>query len=249
MTATRFWAVGFLLTLCPLGIPLAVAQSDDRLQVGVDFTQSMVWPHADQGHSFDLNAERGDFTARHSVSTAPGIAVHADGRLWQHLTIGGGLGYESSGVDIAVNARLPHPFFFNRPRSVSGNLEDASQHALGVALRVGWQIPLTERFDLHVVGGPMWLRLEYPVVTGVRFTEAFPFNSATFAGASTVSGHAWGAGLMVGSDVGWRWRRHIGMGAGVAFRRVDVDVTSPPDRRVSVDAGRVRVHAGVRLTY
>lgn len=246
---TRLVPLGLLLVVCAVRVPPAQAQQADRVVVGVDFTGSVVWPSAEQAVSFDLNAEQADFRARHSPATTPGMAVHADGTLWRRMTLGGAVSYESGGVEAAIDARLPHPFFFNRPRSVAGTVDGMTQNALGLGIRVGWQVPITQRLDLHVTGGPLWLRLDYPVVTGVRFAETFPFNTASFTGADTASGDAWGTGLTVGAEVGWRWRRHLGFASGVAFRHVSVGVAATTDRRVTVDAGRLRAHAGVRLSY
>jgi hypothetical protein len=110
-------------------------------------------------------------------------------------------------------------------------------------------VEASDRLGLQIVGGPTWLRLDYPVVTGVRFSETFPFNTANFTGADTARGDAWGTGLMVGGDLMWRWRQRVGIGVGPAFRHVSVDVTAAPERRVTVDAGRLRAHAGVRLVF
>lgn len=249
MTPLRFARVALLLALCSAAVPPAQAQQADRVTVGIDFTGAMVWPSAEQAVSFDLNAEQGDFRARRSPATTAGATVHADATLWRRMTLGGAVSYESGGVETAIDARLPHPFFFNRPRSVAGTVDDMTQNALGLAIRVGWQIPMTHRFDLHVMGGPLWVRLDSPVVTAVRFVETLPFNTASFTGADTASGVGWGTGLTVGANVGWRWRRHLGFESGMTFRHVSVDVTATTDRRVMVDAGRLRAHAGVRLSY
>lgn len=246
---TRLVPVGLVLVLYAAPVSPVQAQQADRVAIGIDVTGGMVWPSAEQVGSFELNAEQGDFRARLSAATTAGLSVHADARLWQHMTLGGSVSYETGDVEAAIDSRLPHPFFFNRPRSVAGAVEDMTQRALGLVIRVGWQTALTERLGLHIVGGPLWLRLDYPVVTGVRFSETFPFDAATFTGADTVPGESWGTGLTVGADVGWRWRGHVGIGAGVAFRHVSVNVGGAPDRRVAVDAGRIRALAGVRLSY
>lgn len=245
----RLACMGLAVVLSAAHISAADAQPANRLIVGVDFTGTAAWPSAEQAVSFDLNAEQGDFRARHSPETTAGVSVHADGRVWRRMTLGAAISYESGAVQASIDARLPHPFFFRRPRSVAGILDGMKQNALGLAIKVGWRLPLTERIDLHVTGGPLWLRLDYPVVTSVRFAEMFPFDTATFSGADSSANASWGAGVTAGADVGWRWRRHLGFETGVAFRRVSVDSSSITDRGLTVDAGRLHVRAGVRLSY
>ncbi|MBM3771488.1 MAG: hypothetical protein FJW27_09455 [Acidimicrobiia bacterium] len=155
MTPSRLARVALLLAVSSTWVPAVEAQQEDRVLVGVDFTGSMVWPSAEQAVSFDLNAERGDFRAPHSPATTPGVMVHADATPWRRMTLGGAVSYESGGVEAAIDARLPHPFFFNQPRSVAGSVNGMTQNALGLAIRVGWRIPIRRRLDLHMTGGPV----------------------------------------------------------------------------------------------
>lgn len=53
----------------------------------------------------------------------------------------------------AVSAQIPHPFFFNRSRTVSGDTPGLTRDETAVHLQALWMIPMRRRWQLALAGG------------------------------------------------------------------------------------------------
>jgi len=199
--------------------------------------------------TFELNVERGDLAADYRVGT--GWLMDAGGavRVWRNLVAGTDVSYFNTDGRVVVNARLPHPVFFNRPRSVAGEVDSLRRTELGVHMLAGWLFPLSERLDLLLTGGPSYIRVRQPLVQQVLFTETFPFNSATFTGVSTTTLRDAGVGVNAGADLTFRFHRYWGIGSRLRFSRASVTMLSPDGDEVDMNAGGVQVVAGLRTRF
>ena len=68
------------------------------------------------------NAENGRFETDYTVKAGPAFNISGGGLLWRSLAVGVGVTRFSKSTVTAVNAQVPHPFFFNQPRSVTGRV-------------------------------------------------------------------------------------------------------------------------------
>lgn len=231
---------------------VAPAAAQDRLPrviVAVEGGSASTGEPPSQQASFTLNAETADFRAQHSVKTGGSVAVHGTVRVWQRLMLGISGTYDKGATDIAVDARLPHPLLFNRPRTVQGDLTDRDYSAAGFDARVGWLFSLTPRVTLVTTAGPSWVWLRHPVLTEVGYREVFPFNTATFTGGETPTVRGSAVGMQAGVELGWRLMSHLGLQASASLRRVDVDLEPEDQSTFTVPARRVRVRGGVQLSF
>jgi hypothetical protein len=55
-------------------------------------------------------------------------------KVWKNLAVGVGIAFASSTSDLIVNAEIPDPDFFDRPRSVSTTLTDAKHSQTAINL-------------------------------------------------------------------------------------------------------------------
>ena len=83
-------------------------------------------------------------------------------RVWRNLTVGIGYHQEENDTDDEITGSIPSPVFFNRPRTLTvdpGEIQlDRKEKA--AHLVIGWVLPINEKFDLMVFGGPSFFRLE-----------------------------------------------------------------------------------------
>lgn len=236
-------------TLISLPGTSASAQERPRVIIGVDGGAVSGGERATQRSTFELNAEDADFRARHTLGTGGSLAVHGAIRVWQRLTIGAAGTYDIGSTTLAVDARLPHPLFFNRHRSVEGLLSDLDSSETGLDLRVGWLLPLSDRLTLHAAGGPSWVWLRHPVLRELRYSEAFPFNTATFTGGDTSRIRGSGPGIHAGVEVGWALSPHVGVELGASVRHVSVDLQPGNQPELRMSARRLRLRGGLRLAF
>ncbi|HEV3141865.1 MAG TPA: hypothetical protein VGY57_15175 [Vicinamibacterales bacterium] len=147
----------------------------------------------------------------------------------------------------SINAQIPHPLFYNKPRSVSGQSTGLAHDETGVHLQAIWVVPATPRWSIAIAGGPSWMIVDQSVVTDLTVTSTYPFDTATYG--SAVSSHASTGrlGYNVGADVTYRQRPHAGLG--VTYSQASVPMTTSTGDTVTVDAGGVRVGEGLRVRF
>ena len=253
---TRLWksaGIGILLGGTILALPTdsnAQLRSWDRrgfvtinggYQVAsTDFADNVV---------FTLNVEEGDFDAAYPVDTGAVLDVSGGVRVWQNLAIGVGVSRFRRDVDANVTARIPHPFFFDQHREISGSAVGPRRQEIAVHVQALWIVPVNDRFDLALFGGPTFVDVTQGLLTKVEFTESFPFDTATFTGAAPREQSKSGVGFNVGVDVAFYFSGRVGVGWVARFSRATIDFVSEDGGTVKVDAGGVHIAGGLRLRF
>jgi hypothetical protein len=181
----------------------------------------------------------------YKTGSIPGFDAGGGVRVWRNLAVGIDVSWSSKTTAGAVSAQIPHPFFFNRPRAVSGETSGLSRDETAVHLQALWMIPIRRRWQLALAGGPSWFTVGQDVVSDVTFTQDYPYDTATFASAITVHRSASRIGFNAGADITYRLRPHVGVGAGLMFSRASV----PLDDTLTVEAGGARLNGGVRFRF
>ena len=87
------------------------------------------------------------------------------------------------------------------------------------------------------------------LVTDVVFTDAYPFDTATFASATTTSLSKTATGVNVGADITWKLSRNVGVGGLVRFAKASVTLAPSAGNSTTIDVGGVQVGGGVRFAF
>jgi hypothetical protein len=190
-------------------------------------------------------AEPSVIDTTYKTGSVPGFEAEGGVRLWRNLAAGVGVSWLSKDATGSVSAQVPHPFFFNKPRSVAGDAASLAHEETAVHLEALWMVPLTRRWQLALAGGPSWFSVSQDLVSDVAVTQTYPFDTATFSSATTVHRTASKAGFNVGADVSYLFSPHIGVGFGVMFTHASV----PLDDTLTVDAGGAHVGGGLRMRF
>ena len=144
----------------------------------------------------------------------------------------------------STTSSVPHPFFFNQPREVTGDATGVKRSETAVHVQAMYLVEPGGRLRLVLSGGPSFFTVEQDLVTEVTITETFPFDTAAFASARKSREKGSAAAFNVGADVMWMLNRTLGVGGLVRFSQASVDLDAPANRTISVDAGGV--YAGGR---
>jgi hypothetical protein len=190
-------------------------------------------------------AEPARVDTTYSVKAAAGFDASGGVRLWRNLAVGVEVSHFSKSGRGSVAAQMPHPFFFNRPRSVSGDASDLARAETAVHAQLAWMVSLKPRWQLAITGGPSWFTIDQDLVTEVTLTQSYPYDTAEFAGVMSARRSASHIGFNAGGDLDYMPRRHVGVGIGVAFSHATV----PLNDTMSVDAGGVHVGGGIRFRF
>lgn len=150
---------------------------------------------------------------------------------------------------VEVSARLPHPFFYDRPRTVGGVAESVAGEETFVDLQARWMIEAGRSFEITLFAGPSFVRTTREFVTRVHFEQAYPFDEAAFAGversewmASRIGGHA-------GADVTYYVSGALGVGGTVRYRSGAGDLDRGDLPPAAFGSSGIEAVAGLRLRF
>jgi len=226
----------------------AHAQLPGRIRIVVDGGAQM--PPTSFGQSFTLtkNAESAPVTT--TLKPATGSFFDAGVRVRLVGPIGVGVvGFSaSSTANGSLDARIPHPFFFNQLRPISGTLSGVERTETGAHMELDYTIAVS-KFDITLFGGPSYISLQQALVTDVTYTEAYPFDTATFASALSTKAKKSGTGFNGGADVTWRLGKSFGLAGLVRYTGGTLSLEAAADNTADVKAGGVQVGGGLRIIF
>jgi hypothetical protein len=197
---------------------------------------------------FKVHAEDATLNAEASVGVGPAFGARGGVRVWKNMAVGGGLEIVSSSQTLDVTGRLPHPFQFNQYREVSGTASGLERVETLVAFEVSWLFAVARRVDMFVFGGPAYINVRQDMATRIRFTESYPYDSASFAGVDTVSVSGGGLGATLGADVSYLMTKHLALGGEARYSYASTTLT-PAGQPAKVGLGGLQVAFGARILF
>jgi hypothetical protein len=226
----------------------AVAQSaaDSHVAVTVSAGTRPTASDFSQAVTFEAYSEQGSLTTSYTVKQQPLLGAGVAARIWRGFGAGIEGTYLRNSFPAQVTALVPHPLIVNQPRTVSGTTT-VSNRQLATHLEAVYWIRRSERLEVLASGGPSLVRADQDFVSDVSFTQSFPYNSATFAGATIGRQRKTATGANVGAEVGWRIAGPIGVGALARYSRVTYHF--PTIGAASVPLGGLDISGGVRLLF
>ncbi|MEO7272253.1 MAG: hypothetical protein ABIX28_09660 [Vicinamibacterales bacterium] len=198
-------------------------------------------------HSEPLYGEQKTWTAGYQVEDALDFEVGGGSRVWRDLFVGATYSRVHDSAPASVSGQIPHPFFFNQPRTISGESADLSHDENGVHISVYWRVPVGRRLEVAVFGGPSIINVSRQLVKDVEFTEAYPYDTAEFSLATVEQASKTGIGVHGGASVSYFVTRQIGVGGLLRYSRASLDLPTPSSGSVSLDAGGLQAAATVTV--
>jgi len=204
------------------------------------FPHSVAFDHALFG------PEQGQLQARHPGGGGGLFDFTATAPMVGQFGVGAGVSIFSRPETVSFSARLPHPLHFDRFRQVEGTHGGIRREETAVHLHARWTVPAGEAVEIALFGGPTFFRVSQEFLTGVDFTQEYPYDTVML-GLSTAQKHEGSAiGFHAGVDIAFYFSRFVGVGGLIRFSRAGVDLA---DRGNPVTAGGVHTAAGLRLRF
>jgi hypothetical protein len=170
-------------------------------------------------------------------------------RVAPHLAVGASFSRFQKAGDVTVDAQVPHPFFFDRLRKVTGTASDLSRVETGIHGKVIYIAPVGGGWEVLVSGGPSFFRVQQDLVEDITINQTYPFDTATFASAVATRHKTSGLGFNAGADITRLITPHMGFGAEVVFSRAKLHFDTFADPTRQVDFGGLRVGGGLRFRF
>ena len=202
----------------------------------------------DDSFTFTLYQETGTTEISYDVGAGAIFEGGAAVRVWKGLALGGVISHFSVDSPGTVTSSVPHPFFLERYRQVSGEPEGMHREETAIHFQVQYQLPPFGRLHVVLAGGPSLIDVKQTVVIDVNYAEEFPYDTATFTGVDSKRGTGTATGFNAGVDLQWMFNPKLGVGALVRITKAKLDL-NVDNRIIQVDAGGTQIAAGIRLVF
>lgn len=245
MRATPLSAVILVVTLA-LAAP-AAAQTG-RVVLSVNGISQSGTETVSTNSTFTTNAETGSFTSTFPVKSGPGFDAS--------LTVGlkgpfglsiGGTSFKATGT-ADVTAKVPHPFFFNQPRTVTGTTSMTREETTA-RLAVTLSSSAGGRFQFSAYAGPAYVSVKQDLLDSVSYTDSYPYDTATFKSANTSQPSKTAVGFAGGADASFYFTKSIGIGVSASIVSATVNFSTVDNTTVAVKAGGTQVGGGLRIRF
>ena len=214
--------------------------------------------HSSTRHlSLPLYNETAVFDVGRASTPRVGLDAAVGLRVWSNLSVGLGVAYSRSPIDVDLAGAVPHPFFYDRDREVQYSAEGFERIELGMHLHAAWTIRVSDRIDLALSAGPSLFRVEQGSVSGIDPRETGPPYDQVGGEVSReiVSKRLFGGN--VGADLTYHLFRSLEPGAlfwtaGVGLFVQWTTGSSVPTGVGSddtIEVGGLRAGAGLRLRF
>jgi hypothetical protein len=171
-------------------------------------------------------------------------------RLIGNLGVGVAVSSFTKSNNVAVAGTIPHPFFYNTPRSIAGAQTGLERNEVATHLQAVYVILPRGRINLALSGGPSWFSVKQDVVTDVSYSESYPYDAASFSSATFATVKKTGVGFNVGADIGVRLVGGLGVGALVRYSKASLTFSVPNSTAsVASDVGGLQLLGGIRFIF
>jgi opacity protein-like surface antigen len=201
-----------------------------------------------EARSYTLFAEESTLNADYQAKSGFGFEAGLQYRFLRHF--GAAVSFAAAKRDETVNVStgLPHPFYFDRPRQVSGSADTLSYKETAIHFDLVYA-GRSGSLEFAVFAGASRIKVETDVVERIEFSHDYPFDSATLTGlpATTVEDSPFG--FNVGGSLDYVLNKNFGLGAQVRFSRATAKLVPAQGASLDIDAGGFQVAAGLRIFF
>lgn len=229
----------------PPGPATGIPQVFISLEGGAQVTPTS----ADSTVTYKLYGEDAVLDAGYRTRVVPVFGARLGMRVWRRFVVGAGASLFGSNGTATVNGRLPHPFFFQRPRTVEGNASSIKRDEAVIYGEVGWLAQVSPRIDVLVFAGPAFFNATQEAATKLVFTEQYPFDAATFTGVDVASKKVTATGFTVGADLAYMVGKTLRIGALIRYSYATTDVEPMAGQPFEITLGGLQTTAGIRIRF
>jgi len=240
--------VMFFISAIAVGPAAAQSSSQARVEISANVGAVTGGSRFTESEQFPSNAETATVTADHGAKTAFGFNVGGAARIVPQFWVGVQYAMADTKSSASITASIPHPLLFNAPRSVQGSINDVAHNERNVHVEAMYVLPV-RAVDVKVMGGPTFFNLKQDFVSGVTVTETYPFDTATFASATTKRQSKTAVGYNAGVDISHPLSSRLGIGALIRYSHGSVKFDAGNTGHQTVKAGGVEAGGGVRVRF
>lgn len=235
-----------VLALCLFAAPgIASAQTmqwTDKGYVAVNFGAQVGSHKLDTSSTFSLYEETATVTSNQEIQGGGFFDIGGAYRVWgQNLLAGVSFTHTSSDADVAISGSIPDPVFFDRPRTVNTTQSGAQHSEDALHLSAVYMIPVANKLDVGVFGGPTIFWVKQDTITSLTVTEPGPTVNAPLSEVKKTT-----AGIHFGVDVQYLVAKKIAVGGLARYAWGSAKIDGATD---NLTVGGFQIGAGVRYRF
>ena len=235
-----------------VGAPAADAQMrdwEDLAFVSINFGYQVGDRSFVEAFSAAIYGEVATYGVDHDSGGGGFFDISGGVRLWRNLAAGLGVTRFSTVSSATVSGSVPHPLFFDRPRTAVFPVSDLEHTQTGIHLQAVWVVPVIDRIDISVFGGPSFFSVDESIIMGATPAEVgAPFNIVEIIAAATSAVSERGVGGNVGVDVTYMVTEQLGGGIFARWAGASVDIPATGGSQ-SIDVGGGQFGIGLRARF
>jgi hypothetical protein len=206
---------------------------------------------ANTSASFQLYDETGTVTSTQAIDKqAPFLDFGGGFRVAGNF----GVGFAYSRLNVTgtaeVVAKVPSPIYYDQPRTATASLNALDHTENAYHFQALWMLPITDKVDVMISGGPSWFSLTQGIVTSPQITEVGPPYTTVNMTVAQSTLTASKMGFNVGADLTFRFANNFGVGGMVRYSTATVTLESTgSDATSDVKVGGFQVGGGIRVRF
>ena len=209
-------------------------------QQGTSFTELL---------SETLYDETATYTSTHSIPDGTFFDGAAGVRFWKNLAFGVAVSSSSTSGSAQVVGNVPHPLFYSRSRTVTGDRPTVDQRQIAYHGQLTWFVPLTDKLDVAISGGPSIYSVDQQVLSQVTVNNSGErYDTASIAQMLNKTANGSGFGGNIGFDITYLFTDMLGGGLMLRWGSGSVELGSATSSK-SIEVGGLQVGLGARVRF
>jgi hypothetical protein len=235
-----------ILALCLCGAPSMVSaqtmQWTDKGYITVNGGFQAGSHDLDASATFPLYEETATVSSTQKVTSGGFFDIGGAYRVWgKNLLAGLSYTHTTSEADVSITASIPDPAVHDKLRNVTGTQPDAKHTENTVHLAAIWMMPVAEKLDIGVFGGPSIFSVKQQTITSLSVTEPGPSVNAPLTEVSKTT-----VGINLGVDVQYLITKMIGVGGLARYSWGSADIEGADDK---LTVGGFQIGGGLRVRF
>jgi len=225
---------------------------EDRVFGGLSFGVEGGSAEISDSRTFTVYEEAGSIETQASFGSDAIIDISGGVRVWRNMGVALSYHAKSTTGTANVQASVPHPIFFDRPRSYTETIDGIDRDEKATHLQFGWMFPINDNFDVFAYVGPSFYRLTQEVVAGASIAEQGPPFTTVIVQPTIETRKESATGYNLGADATYmfytRDRLRLGVGGFLRFTGATADIQLS-DSAFETDLGGVQFGIGARIRF
>jgi hypothetical protein len=232
----------------PQDAPASKPEREKRVRILVNGSYNATALEFSERSTFESYLEEGE--SRRSYDGGKGFVFEAGAivSVWKELGVMGSFELYQSEIDASYEETLPHPLYFDEPRTVSGAETGLSYDERAFHVDAVYSKEFSS-ITVDLFGGPTFFFTTTEVLDQVDTASDYPFDEVAVSGTSTVKVDDDPIGFNAGGAVTFRLSETFGLAAQARYSKATIRVQRASGSEVELDAGGLRVGGGIRISF